>query len=797
MPSPIQLSVDRVTQNVSTNHPNPTPSVIWDQVVQAAVRATAPGPTVASRAYGMLHTAMYDAWAAYDREAISTTGSTVQRPIAEKTDANLTEAMSFAAYRVLTDLFPSQKALFDQQMARLSFSTENNSKDETTAAGIGNAAANALLEIRHADGSNQLNNYVDNTGYQPVNAKANEIVQLDKWTPELLGTSPNQRLQKFLTPQWGEVTPFALNDKTIEDFRPVAPKPFLLVEGATVDLASGTIMLAGGQQVNISREIVGTIINPAFIEQAEKVVAYSAGLTDEQKLIAEFWEDAGGTAFPPGTWMTFGQVVSARDANSIDDDALLFFGLANAVFDAGVAAWEAKTYYDYTRPVRAIRALGALGLLNGGKRGVDELTQEEGFVIDAWAGPGKGTKTILAKNFITYQTPNSNPSPPFAEYVSGHSTFSGAGAAVLSLFTHSDVFGASATFNPGDSRFEPTLVPGGPLTLSWDTFTEAANEAGISRLYGGIHFEDGDVNGRILGRNVGEAVWDKIQSFADALAATVSLYQPDVTPISDGFAAAMTAYQTGFRFSEATSADGVTLLLSFDSGTATLQKDFDLSLAGSQNVIAIERIKDGVLVSIAGGVTEASLTIVPATARAGLKTIEARLVDGLDYRLGETDRLVMTLPASSEMEVLDLRGSATDMLTAQVSVYSEAVYDNLIGFYRTNEAGDVLDAQGSVVAAAGSSAYRQAVVEHRLDDYIVGEGTRELTLAGRSLLSTFIISDGSFEQYDPDRLYVSSVNNNSDGTDHIRKLGDHVFAFEDMAGGGDRDFNDMIISVRF
>ena len=796
MSSFTQLSVDPTTQNVSTNHPNPTPSVIWDQVVQAAVRATAPGPTIASRAYGILHTAMYDAWAAYDENAISTTGSTVQRPTEEKTDANLTEAMSFAAYRVLVDLFPSQKDLFDQQMASLGFSTENNSQDQTTAAGIGNSAAKALLEIRHVDGSNQLNNYADNTGYQPINANGNEVVQLDKWTPELLGDPQNPTAQKFLTPQWGSVTPFALDDKSIEVFRPVAPEPFLLVEGATVDLDSGTITLENGQQVAISREIVGTIINPAFIEQSEHVVEISANLTDKQKLIAEFWEDAGGTAFPPGTWMTFGQVISARDSHSIDDDALLFFGLANAAFDAGIAAWESKTYYDYARPVRVIRALGALGLLNGGKTGIDEITQEEGFVIEAWAGPGEGTKTVLAKNFITYQTPNSHPSPPFAEYVSGHSTFSGAGAAVLSLFTNSDRFGASATFNPGQSRFEPGLVPSDTLTLSWDTFTEAADEGGISRLYGGIHFEDGDINGRQLGRDVGKTVWAKIQTFADAGATAVSLFQPDVAIVTDGLASANTQYQTGFSFSEATSAEGVTLLLSFNSGTAVLQKDFDLSLAGSHNITAIEQLDNGsALISIAGGVSTASLTIVPATSRAGFKTIEARLVDGLGYRMSRADTVVMGLPASSELEVLDLRGSA-DTLTAQVSVYSEAAYDNLIGFYRTNEAGDVLDSQGRVVAAAGSDAYRQSVVEHRLDAHVAGEGTHTLTFEGRSLLSTFILSDGSFDNYDIDRLYVSGVGNNSDGSDHIRKIGEHVFAFEDMAGGGDRDFNDMIVSIR-
>ena len=412
MPSSIQLSVDPTTQNVSAIHPNPTPSVIWDQIVQVAVQNSKPGPTIASRAYGILHTAMYDAWAAYDVNAIATTNTNIQRPAAEKTAANLTEAMSFAAYRVLVDLFPGQKNLFDQQLQSLGFSpknsTENNTTDTTTAAGIGNAAAEALLKVRHTDGSNQLNQYADITGYQPTNPSGNPINQLDKWTPELLGNPQNPTPQKFLTPQWGAVVPFALDSQSIEAFRPVAPEPFLLVEGATVYFDEGEIELADGQKVDINRDIIGTVINPAFIEQTEQIVAISAGLTDKQKLIAEFWEDAGGTAFPPGTWMTFGQAISARDAHSIDDDALLFFGLANAAFDAGIAAWEAKTYYDYARPVRVIRALGALGLLNGGKVGTDDLTGEEGFVIKGLGRAWPGHKDYFGEElYVTYQTPNS------------------------------------------------------------------------------------------------------------------------------------------------------------------------------------------------------------------------------------------------------------------------------------------------------------------------------------------------------------------------------------------------------
>jgi PAP2 superfamily len=99
------------------------------------------------------------------------------------------------------------------------------------------------------------------------------------------------------------------------------------------------------------------------------------------------------------------------------------------------------------------------------------------------------------------------PTPPFGEHPSGHSTFSAAAAAVLASFTGSDRFGASATIPAGGSRIEPGVTPAADVTLSWATFTDAADQAGRSRRYGGIHFEDGDLVGRKLGAMVGARAW--------------------------------------------------------------------------------------------------------------------------------------------------------------------------------------------------------------------------------------------------------------------------------------------------
>jgi hypothetical protein len=128
--------------------------------------------------------------------------------------------------------------------------------------------------------------------------------------------------------------------------------------------------------------------------------------------------------------------------------------------------------------------------------------------VRAWAGPYQGTRLIDGASWFPYQ-PTTFPTPPFPEYSSGHSNFSAAGGEILSLFTHSDRFGGSVTLPAGGSRIEPGAVPASDLTLSWSSFSEAANQAGISRRYGGIHFEQGDLDARDTGRLAARRVWER------------------------------------------------------------------------------------------------------------------------------------------------------------------------------------------------------------------------------------------------------------------------------------------------
>ena len=117
-------------------------------------------------------------------------------------------------------------------------------------------------------------------------------------------------------------------------------------------------------------------------------------------------------------------------------------------------------------------------------------------------------------DWLPYQ-PASFPTPPFPEFISGHSTFSAAAATVLELFTGRNRFGASVTFAPGTSAIEPGITPAIPVVLYWDTFTDAANQAGMSRRYGGIHFKAADLTGRAVGKVVGFQAWQKMVELSE------------------------------------------------------------------------------------------------------------------------------------------------------------------------------------------------------------------------------------------------------------------------------------------
>lgn len=460
--------------STSTVYATDTVVVTWNQAALAAIRETHPGPPMVARMLAITHTCLYDAWAAYDAAAVGTQlGGSLRQPHAERSVANKNKAMSFAAYRALVDLFPSEQAKFDIVMAQLGYDPTDHSTDTHTPAGVGNVACQAVLDFRHHDGANQLGDlapgaYADYTQYVPVN-DPDHINDPNHWQPLRVSDGHGGFvIQKYIAPHWGKVIPFAL--QSADQFLPQPPNRY-------------------PQQAH------------QYTKQAEQVLDYSANLTDRQKVIAEYWADGPSSELPPGHWALFGEFVSHRDHHTLDQDAKMFFAMTNAVLDASVASWHAKRVFDYVRPVSAIHFLFA------------------GQQVKAWAGPGLGTRMIDGAAWQPYQA-TTIVTPPFPEYVSGHSIFSAAAAKVLKEFTGSDYFGHAVTIPAGSSRVEPGLVPASDLTLRWRTFSDAADEAGISRRYGGIHFVEGDVRSRRMGKQIGRQAWRKAVTYFNGTAGT-------------------------------------------------------------------------------------------------------------------------------------------------------------------------------------------------------------------------------------------------------------------------------------
>jgi hypothetical protein len=486
-------------------------SVAFD-VVQAAVDAVAQGkvtiagqagPTVAARFYAIAGTTLYEAWQLFDpaRSSLEGAGGRLQtlewwvkritRGLSQKRkEAFLENVMAATSLGVLTAQAPKAAALF--AAACRENVTRLGGRLDAAAGMVAATLAREILSHYAGDGATAG----ATAPYAPVNSDPAQVVAIDRWTPEYrVGSDPTSGLQSCLCPGWGGVRAFldsAQLDAFLGTLKP--PEPFLLQAGATADLASRTITTADGSVVPIAPEAVGTLINPAFIAQAEHVITASAGLTEKEKFIAEFWEDGSGTPFPPGTWMIFGQYAAEKQDLALGEEVKLYFTLGHALQSAAVATWREKIAADYARPVRVIRNLSALGLVGE----PDPVTGL--FTFEAYSRGTYQSELINGIDWEPYQRPTGDYSPPFPEFPSGHSTFSAAAGTVLEQFV-GPAFGAQVSGTP---VFEP---PGadGVVTLQWDTWQQAYEEAGLSRLYGGIHFDDGNTQGQLLGTLIGNA----------------------------------------------------------------------------------------------------------------------------------------------------------------------------------------------------------------------------------------------------------------------------------------------------
>ncbi len=291
---------------------------------------------------------------------------------------------------------------------------------------------------------------------------------------------------------------------------------------------------------------MGRSINP---KTGEAYTSQMVPRADYARVLAEFWADGPDSETPPGHWFTILNYVSdheqfqrrfngeGEELAPLEWDIKSYFILAGAMHDAAITAWGIKGWYDYIRPISAIRYMSALGqssdqsLSNyhiGGiplKEGYVEVVNEGDELsginnenvgeikLFAWRGhkfidnPSTdvaGVGWILAKDWFPYQRP-SFVTPPFAGYLSGHSTYSRAAAEVLTLITGDEYFpGGIGEFVAKKDEF--LVFEKGPsvdVVLQWATYRDASDQTSLSRIWGGIHPPADDILGRQIGAKVG------------------------------------------------------------------------------------------------------------------------------------------------------------------------------------------------------------------------------------------------------------------------------------------------------
>lgn len=387
-------------------------------------------------------------------------------------------------------------------------------------------------------------------------------------------------VQAFVCPQWGNVLSFAANlDLLLPGPPPRLHDPIddPAFKQAAVDVirASSELTPDDGATMDVSPAALGNNplgtndgggypINPIT---GQPYPSEGVARGDFRRVIAEFWADGPHSETPPGHWNVLANAVSDHPRTAkriggsgplVDDlewDVKLYFALNAAEHDAAVGCWGAKRIYDSSRPISMVRYMGGLGqstdpsgpaydadglpLIPGLIEAITAASSAPGqrhaglaayvgeIVLLAWPGAPtdpvtaySGARWIRAKEWVPYQQ-DTFVTPAFPGYTSGHSTFSRAAAEVLARFTNSPYFpgGLGEFVAPKDHFLKFERGPSADIRLQWATYFDAADQAGQSRIWGGIHIQADDFSGRIMGSTIGQNVYDKARTYWDGTAA--------------------------------------------------------------------------------------------------------------------------------------------------------------------------------------------------------------------------------------------------------------------------------------
>ncbi len=285
---------------------------------------------------------------------------------------------------------------------------------------------------------------------------------------------------------------------------------------------------------------------------------------DYSRVLAEFWADGPDSETPPGHWFVLLNEVNDHpllqrrfagtgpELGLLEWDVKSYFAMGGAMHDAAITAWGIKGWYDYIRPISSLRAMAALGQSsdeNAPSYSINGIPLQQGYIelvdvedpfagdedqhvgkikLKAWRGPDfvadpdndvAGVDWILAENWWPYQRP-SFVTPPFAGYVSGHSTYSRAAAEVMTALTGDAYFpGGMSGFEIKKNEF--LVFEDGPsvdMTLQWATYRDASDQCSLSRIWGGIHPPADDIPGRLIGIKIGQDAFDHAVTYFEGTA---------------------------------------------------------------------------------------------------------------------------------------------------------------------------------------------------------------------------------------------------------------------------------------
>lgn len=307
----------------------------------------------------------------------------------------------------------------------------------------------------------------------------------------------------------------------------------------------------------------GYAVNPAT---GQPYTPQLVPLGDYARVLAEYWADGPQSVTPPGHWFDIVNHVNDHpllvrriqgagpELGPLEWDVKIYFALGGAMHDVAITAWGIKGCYDSTRPVSAIRAMGELGqssdpllpsyhpdgleLVPGYIELVqigDPLADDPATVLAddhvgkiklyTWRGPTyinnpnldtAGVGWILAENWWPYQRPTFV-TPPFAGYISGHSTYSRTAAELLADFTGDEYFpGGKSEFRAPQNQFlKFEEGPSVDIVFEWAKYTDASDQCSLSRIWGGIHPPIDDIPGRLIGMELGPKAFLHARDYFD------------------------------------------------------------------------------------------------------------------------------------------------------------------------------------------------------------------------------------------------------------------------------------------